>query len=169
MSTALQRVGFNVLTGVNQNYGEMLAIIVEFTALAEKADEALFYYAGQGFSYKGKQQLLPIDFDFSKFRADQKSKSLTGVRLNMIDLGAIVQALEKRSKTRIFLMDTSSNGPSSLRERFGSIGDAQKDKETNDKDEATLDRQLGLKIDLNTFIAFANGRGKGSPGREWSK
>ena len=62
MTATLEELGFEVLSYIDISRAEMRKAINEFgIKLTEKDGVGLFYYAGHGLQYQGKNYLVPID------------------------------------------------------------------------------------------------------------
>jgi uncharacterized caspase-like protein len=92
MAAALQRLGFDVLRGIDLSQGGMRDIIRSFTGKAAGADVALLYYAGHGLQVGGKNYLLPVDAQIET-QAD--------LEFGSIDLNLVLGVMEGQAKTSI--------------------------------------------------------------------
>lgn len=63
VSESLLSLGFDVVEAYEVNYEDMMTALNKFASLAKNYDVALFYYAGHGTQYEGKNYLLPINFE----------------------------------------------------------------------------------------------------------
>ena len=61
VSQALRKIGFDVIEGRDLERRAMEKKIREFGRRLDKADVALFFYAGHGLQVGGKNYLVPID------------------------------------------------------------------------------------------------------------
>ena len=62
MTAALKSLGFEVLSGTNQNKRQIETLIRQFgKRLAETKGTGLFYYAGHGLQVSGENYLVPVD------------------------------------------------------------------------------------------------------------
>ena len=62
ISDKLRSLGFEVITGTNQNKRNMEMLIREFgTKLIQSGGVGMFFYAGHGLQYRGDNYLIPID------------------------------------------------------------------------------------------------------------
>ncbi|XP_028307044.1 mucosa-associated lymphoid tissue lymphoma translocation protein 1 [Gouania willdenowi] len=61
LGTLLQQLGFRVVSLLDLTRAEMQAAINEFIQLLDRGVYGLFYYAGHGFEFAGKNYLVPIE------------------------------------------------------------------------------------------------------------
>lgn len=61
MATSLKDLGFEVMTRENANLGGTLDAMREFLAKSKDAKVRLFYFAGHGAQFKGRNYLIPTD------------------------------------------------------------------------------------------------------------
>ena len=61
MATALQRLGFEVISGTDLDYLAMRDIVRRFSDRLSEASVALVFYAGHGLQVGGKNYLVPVD------------------------------------------------------------------------------------------------------------
>jgi uncharacterized caspase-like protein len=61
VATALERLGFDVIRGINLDYGGMPDKVKVFTEHLSGAQVGLFYYGGHGLQVSGKDYLIPVD------------------------------------------------------------------------------------------------------------
>jgi len=115
LSAALSRIGYEVVTGIDLNYDQFQASVERFMKIADKADVSLVFYAGHGFQHKKDNHLIPIDFNFSDLSKTQNQK-------RTINLSNLLNILEKKTTTRILLLDACRNDPNDTMsdvKRFG--------------------------------------------------
>lgn len=150
MAAALQRLGFDVLRGIDLTQGGMRDILRTFTGKAAGADVALLFYAGHGLQVGGKNYLLPVDAQIEN-QAD--------LEFGSIDLNLVLGVMEGQAKTSIAFLDACRDNPLGTRlsrgTRSGGVG----------RGLAQVDSGVG------TLIAFAtqpgnvalDGDGRNSP------
>ena len=63
ISDALLALGFDVIEVYEATYQDMMTGLNKFASQAKNYDVAMFYYAGHGTQYEGKNYLLPINFE----------------------------------------------------------------------------------------------------------
>src|SRR4051812_10780036 len=61
LSSVLERIGFLVIPGYDLGINAMDETFQEFKTKLERADVALFYFAGHGLQVNGRNYLIPID------------------------------------------------------------------------------------------------------------
>ena len=102
LASALARLGFEVLTGLDQTADQMRSTLRAFSAALERADVALFFYAGHGIQLGGRNHLIPVDADITR-EAD--------VDFATLELDLILAQMERAAATRIVLLDACRNNP----------------------------------------------------------
>lgn len=102
ISAALQRLGFDVLRGIDLSHDGMRDIIRAFSQKVEGADVALMFYAGHGLQVGGKNYLLPIDAQIET-QAD--------LEFGSIDLNRVLGFMEGQAKTSIVFLDACRDNP----------------------------------------------------------
>lgn len=103
----LRDVGFRVLVRTNTDKGSFDAALAEFARLSKGADAALFYYAGHGMQYNGRNYLMPVDAEL---------EDVYSLRFRMVSLDDVRDALDLSSGVKIMVLDACRNNP--LSERF---------------------------------------------------
>ncbi len=95
IASTLRRIGFDVVVPKdNVDEREFVDLLSDFSATAEGADIALFYYSGHGLQYQSENYLLPID------AALKKSLSLTH---EAVPLNEVLQALSIAHTALVFI------------------------------------------------------------------
>ncbi|MET0276764.1 MAG: caspase family protein [Pseudorhodoplanes sp.] len=103
LSKALRGVGFNnVMLKLDLNREQLAVALKEFTALADKAEWAVIYYAGHGIEVGGNNYLVPIDAKFSSDR---------DVSFEAVTLDQVLQSVEGASKLRLVILDACRDNP----------------------------------------------------------
>jgi hypothetical protein len=102
VATALQRLGFDVLRGIDLTHDGMRDIIKSFTQKVEGADVALMFYAGHGLQVGGRNYLLPVDAQIET-QAD--------LEFGSIDLNRVLTFMEGQAKTSIVFLDACRDNP----------------------------------------------------------
>jgi len=104
MAKALQELGFEVISGVNQNKRQMETLIREFgTKLANSGGVGLFYYAGHGIQVAGENYLVPVDADIP----EEDEVAYSAVPISLI-LGKMQTA---KNDLNIIILDACRNNP----------------------------------------------------------
>lgn len=113
ITTALQKLGFQVTLKKDATLKQMDDTIYTFGQQLRRDDVALVYYSGHGMQVKGENYLIPVDAQFE--REDQIDRQ--SVRANKM-LEQIAEA-----KTKLVFLDACRNNPFSSRGmRGGSMG-----------------------------------------------
>ena len=150
MAAALQRLGFDVLRGIDLSHSGMRDIIRSFTQKVTGADVALVFYAGHGLQVGGKNYLLPVDAQIET-QAD--------LEFGSIDLNLVLGFMEGQAKTSIVFLDACRDNPLGARLSRGTRS-------------ASVGRGLAqVDTGVGTLIAFAtqpgnvalDGEGRNSP------
>lgn len=104
IADALSTLGFDVVEVYETDYPEMMTALNRFASQAKNYDVALFYYAGHGMQYEGKNYLLPVTFENTR-------KSELDHTLHADD---IVQRMEDSGvAAQIIFIDACRNIPTS--------------------------------------------------------
>lgn len=104
MAVALQSVGFKVIRVENANKQQLETQIRAFASELTGYDVGLFFYAGHGLGFQGKNYLLPIDFPEQTTKADilYHCVETDWIQKIMADAG-------KFNKTNIVIIDACRN------------------------------------------------------------
>jgi len=102
LAAKLGKIGFDVVRGIDLDYGGMRDIIRRFGEKMAGADVALVFYAGHGLQVAGKNYLVPID---------AKISNQTDVDLATIDMDLILRAMESDNRTNIVFLDACRDNP----------------------------------------------------------
>jgi formylglycine-generating enzyme required for sulfatase activity/uncharacterized caspase-like protein len=102
MAEALQKLGFEVVLGVDLNQERFAGTIETFARAIDGADVALFFYAGHGLQLNDKNYLVSID-------AQLTNEFL--IPSETIQLDAVVRLMESKVPVNIVLLDACRNNP----------------------------------------------------------
>ncbi|MGR3321321.1 MAG: caspase family protein [Pseudooceanicola sp.] len=102
MSVALEGLGFEVILGSDLSMEQMRADIQRFAAAAQRADVAMFYYAGHGFQVSGQNYLVPVDAALG---------SITDLPEETVPLTDILGALEQSDGMKMVFLDACRDNP----------------------------------------------------------
>jgi uncharacterized caspase-like protein len=102
VAEALKAIGFEVTLKTNLEKRQMDQVIAQFARDGKTADAALFYYAGHGMQFEGKNFVMPIDAELQ----DEVS-----LRYEMTSLDDIKAALERSPGVKIMVLDACRNNP----------------------------------------------------------
>lgn len=102
VSQSLERLGFDVVLGLDQSVDEMRATVRDFSVTAEGADLALFFYAGHALQVGGRNYMLPIDASLERE---------SDLDFAAIDLQLVLKQMERASKNSVVLLDACRDNP----------------------------------------------------------
>lgn len=80
----LRGIGFEVTESIDAGYRRLREDLDDFTALAQGAEVALFYYAGHGFEVGGENFLLPVDVGQPMASIDRATVRMRGLPLSAV-------------------------------------------------------------------------------------
>lgn len=106
MSEALQRLGFSVIRGENQDRAQIVDSIVRFTNAIKPGDIALVFFAGHGVTISGANFLLPADIPLPRQGEEVRVRNMA---LGESDLVADIQAAKPR--VLIMVLDACRDNP----------------------------------------------------------
>ena len=152
MAAALQRLGFDVIRGLDLDYQGMRTTVRRFSEKLPDAKVALLFYAGHGLQVAGKNYLVPVDAQIET-QAD--------LDFGTIDLDLVLRGMEADARTNIIFLDACRDNPlaQNLTRRLGTRSGA-------------VSRGLAqVESSLGTLIAFStqpgnvalDGEGRNSP------
>ncbi|MGP0092351.1 MAG: caspase family protein [Xanthobacteraceae bacterium] len=112
MADALERLGFDVVRGLDLDYAGLRQRVRSFTEKLTGADVALFFYAGHGLQIGGKNYLAPID---------ARIESEADLDFATVDLDLVVRNMEREQRTNIVFLDACRDNPmtSNLARKMG--------------------------------------------------
>jgi uncharacterized caspase-like protein len=102
MAVALEKLGFNVITGIDVNQAQMVQKVGDFEEAAREADVTFFFYAGHGLQVNGLNYLVPID---------AKLERPTSLQFETIETSLILNSMSGSGRTAIALLDACRNNP----------------------------------------------------------
>lgn len=102
MSARLRQLGFEIIGGVDLDRRALVTELIKFGRAAEKADVALFFYAGHGLQVNGQNYLVPVDA-LVEFEAE--------IDISLVSLSGVMQQLERGSRTNIVFLDACRDNP----------------------------------------------------------
>ncbi|HNU07315.1 MAG TPA: caspase family protein, partial [Pyrinomonadaceae bacterium] len=104
MAATLKGLGFEVVSGVNQNKRQIEALIRDFgTKLAASGGVGLFYYAGHGIQVGGENYLVPVDADIPE--EDEVAYSAVPISLVLTKMSSA------KNDLNIVILDACRNNP----------------------------------------------------------
>src|SRR5215510_861082 len=101
VATALRRVGFETILGLDLDRAGMDDHAVRFARAARDADVAMFYYSGHALQFNGLNYLAPVDAKLTD-EADLR-------RLARVD--DIVADLQQAKNLRVLVLDSCRDNP----------------------------------------------------------
>jgi uncharacterized caspase-like protein len=102
VAQALTAIGFDVTLKLDVEKRQMDQVVAQFARAATSADAALFYYAGHGMQFQGRNFLMPVDAELQ----DEIS-----LRYEMTGIDDIKAALERSQGVKIMVLDSCRNNP----------------------------------------------------------
>ena len=102
MAAALRRLGFDVVEGRNLDRRAMDDAIREFGRKLERADLALFFYAGHGLQVNGKNYLVPVD---------AKLERAGDLALDTVDVATVLAQMEAEKRVNLVFLDACRDNP----------------------------------------------------------
>jgi Caspase domain len=102
MAVALREVGFEVIVETNVNKRALETALAKFGRLSQGADAAVFYYAGHGIQYRGRNYLVPVD-------ARLEDEFSVNYELTRID--DVLFAVSQASGVKLLILDACRNNP----------------------------------------------------------
>lgn len=137
MGDALRKLGFEVIQLNNLGHEEMKRAVGNFALKLENYTTGLFFYAGHGIQYNGRNYLIPIDADL---------KTDNDITKKCVDTGSLLTKMELMGlETSILILDACRNNP------FKGLGSG------------VSDNSLGLTgtdAPAGSIVAFATAPGK---------
>jgi uncharacterized caspase-like protein len=102
MADTLKLLGFEVILQLNTDKPTFSKALADFSRASTGADVALFYYAGHGMQYQGRNYLMPIDAEL---------KDEISLQYELVALDEIRLALDRSAGPRIMILDACRNNP----------------------------------------------------------
>ncbi len=152
LTAKLEGLGFQVFGGTDLDRRALVSALIQFGRAAEKAEVALFFYAGHGLQVNGQNYLVPVDA-VVEFESE--------IDLSLVSLSGVMQQLERGSRTNIVFLDACRDNPF-----------AKQLARSSNRSAMSLNKGLGrVQSGSGTFIAFAtqpdavaaDGTGRNSP------
>ena len=102
VAEALKSLGFKVTFGVDLDQAEMQQAIAAFASSAAGADASLFYFAGHGLQFAGRNYLIPVDAQLH---------SVADIEKRTIPLDDVLGALKKDTGIHLVFLDACRSNP----------------------------------------------------------
>ncbi len=104
MAQTLRDLGFEVISGVNQNKRQTETLIREFgTKLAASGGIGLFYYAGHGIQVGGENYIVPVDADIP----EEDEVAYSAVPISLV----LAKMQTAKNDLNIVILDACRNNP----------------------------------------------------------
>jgi len=102
IAEALRRIGFEVIDGIDLNYGALRRSIRTYGEQLPGADIAVFFYAGHGVQVAGENYLIPTDATLA---------SETDLDFATVAVDLVLKQMDRYAKTKIIILDACRNNP----------------------------------------------------------
>lgn len=102
MAAKLRSLGFDVVAGQDQTYGDMRRSVMNFAKKAYGAEIAILFYAGHGLQVAGKNHLVPIDATI---------EDETSLDFETITVDFIMRQMSKDVKVQMVFLDACRDNP----------------------------------------------------------
>jgi uncharacterized caspase-like protein len=103
MTAALQRLGFEIISGENLSLREMEDKVRAFGERLRQGGIGLFYYAGHGTQVDGANYLVPVDADI---------RNKTDFRYKALEVGYVLGQMEEaRNRLNLVILDACRDNP----------------------------------------------------------
>ena len=102
MASVLRRLGFDVVEGRDLDRRAMDDAVREFGRKLERADLALFFYAGHGLQVAGKNYLVPVD---------AKLERAGDLALDTVDVATVLAQMEAEKRVNLVFLDACRDNP----------------------------------------------------------
>ena len=106
IAQALNAIGFEVTLAIDVDKRQMDQALAQFARASTKADASLFYYAGHGMQFQGRNYIMPVDADLQ----DEIS-----LRYEMTAIDEVKAAIERSNGVRVMVLDACRNNPLAAR------------------------------------------------------
>jgi uncharacterized caspase-like protein len=102
IAAALRKLGFDVVEGKNLDRRGMDDAIRDFGRKLDRADLALFYYAGHGLQVEGKNYLVPVD---------ARLERPGDLALDAVNLHVVLAQMEADTRVNLVFLDACRDNP----------------------------------------------------------
>jgi hypothetical protein len=154
----LRRAGFDVQVETNLDRAQFNTAIGRFSKKVDGADIAIFYYAGHGMQFQGKNYLLPTDTDL------ESSADVNKFKLLLID--DVIDVLSAANGLQLIVLDACRNNPveQEFKAKIASTSGGSRDAAMS-RGFARLDPRSGLLLAYATApnSTASDGNGRNSP------
>jgi uncharacterized caspase-like protein len=102
IANALRRIGFDVVEGHDLEKRAMEEKIRDFGRRLDRANLALFFYAGHGVQVGGKNYLLPIDASLER---------ASDLAFETVEIGLVLSQMEAEKRVNLVFLDACRDNP----------------------------------------------------------
>jgi hypothetical protein len=102
VAAALSDIGFKVTLRLDASKRQFDQALAQFSRDARKADAALFYYAGHGMQFQGRNFLMPVDAEL---------RDEISLRYEMTTIDEVKDALRVSDGVKILVLDSCRDNP----------------------------------------------------------
>ena len=102
IAAALRKLGFDVVEGKNLDRRGVDDAIRQFGRKLDRADLALFFYAGHGLQVNGRNYLVPID---------AKLEQPGDLALDTVDMNTVLAQMEAEKRVNLIFLDACRDNP----------------------------------------------------------
>ena len=102
IATALRKLGFEVIEGIDLDKRGMEDKIREFGRKLDRASLALFFYAGHGLQVGGKNYIVPVD---------SKLERPADLDFETLDIGVVLGQMEAEQRVNLIFLDACRDNP----------------------------------------------------------
>ena len=102
IASALKRLGFDVVLGLDLDQNAMRDTIREFSGKLTGAKIGLFFYAGHGLQVRGNNYLIPVDASLN---------SESDLDFSAIQLNLVLRQMEREVPTSVVFLDACRDNP----------------------------------------------------------
>ena len=104
LGAALGRLNFRVIKGIDTDRFTMQALVRAFSGELDGAKIAVFYYAGHGLQFNGKNYLIPVD---------AKLDTELDLDFEAMDVNFVLSQMERGNRINLVMLDACRNNPMS--------------------------------------------------------
>ena len=142
IAAKLRSLDIHVIEATDLDYRGMREALRTFDRALHNADAGLFFYAGHGMEYQGRNYLFPTDVIL---------ETEGDIGLSLIDMKQVLQVMETAVPTRLIFLDACRNNPLASRIQRNLAGGRT----------AAFSQGLGrIDASVGTFIAYATAPGE---------
>ena len=141
IADALKELDFIVTLGIDLGRDQMEDVLIRFGGDIDKADAALFFFAGHGIQVEGQNYLIPVDAQIrERLHLQRRTYALT----------EILKMMEDRARNSLMFLDACRDNPFT-RSYLSNLSDEQRARSLVRSGLA----EMALKPNRSSFIAYA--------------